>query len=105
MGQSDQKHVVVIAMYNVFFLLSECLLYKAVCQRDRGQIVEAHFILLKLNSDLIETHRSGTTVLPIRHLILPPYKIIKNSHQFQGSRAGLNFKISAEQLIGEWRHG
>ena len=79
MGQSDQKHVV-IAMYNVFFLLSECLFYKAVCQRDRGQAGEAHFILLQLNSDLIETHRSGASVLPIRYLILLPYKIIKNAH-------------------------
>lgn len=89
-------------MYSVFLLLSECLLYKAVCQRDRGQIGEAHFISLKLNSDLIETHRSGATVLPVRRLILPPYEIIKNSHRIQGSRAGLNFKISAEQLFGEW---
>lgn len=71
MGQSDQKHVVVRAMYNLFFLLCECLLYKAVCQRDRGQIGEAHFILLKLNSDLIETDKSGATVLPARCFILP----------------------------------
>lgn len=71
MGQPDQKHVVVIATYNLFFLLCECLLYKAVCQRDRGQIEEAHFISLKLNSDLIETHKSGATVLPVRCFILP----------------------------------
>lgn len=72
MEQSDQKHVVVIAVYNLFFLFCDCLLYKAVCQRGRGQIGEAHFILLKLNSDLIEMYRSGAVVLPIRCLILPP---------------------------------
>lgn len=72
MGKSDQKHVVVIAMYNLFFLLCGCLLYKAVCQRDRGQIGEAHFILLKLNSDLVETHTSGAAFLPVRCLILLP---------------------------------
>lgn len=57
MGQSDQKHVVVRAMHNLFFLLCVCFVYKAICRRDRGQIGEALSVLLKLNSDPIETQK------------------------------------------------
>lgn len=76
MGQSGQKHIVVIAVYNLFFLLYECLLYKAVCQRDGRQTGQAHFILLRLNSDLIETYKNGASVLPVRCFILPPNLIL-----------------------------
>lgn len=86
MGQSDQKHVVVIAVYNLFFLLYECLLYKAVCQRDGRRIGQAHFTLLRLNSDLIEPHKSGASVLSVRCLFHPASEFdpasIENNSKF-----------------------